>query len=101
MWSGEREEGCRGEGDLLGYIASGKHVILGVLSGLGDSVSCLKAHALFFKDLAEGGEEVGARFDDGVKAAASSGIADVLPSLMTKLFNAASCVTETGGGAGR
>jgi len=100
MRSGEREEGCRGEGDLSGYIASGKHVILGVLSRLGDGVSRLKACTLFFEDLAEGGEEVGARFDDEVKAAASSGIADVLLSLMTELFNAASCMTETGGGAG-
>ena len=28
--AGLRKEGCRGEGDQLGYIASGEHVILGV-----------------------------------------------------------------------
>jgi len=60
----------------------------------------LAACALCFLDLAVGGEEVGAHFDDEAKVAASSGIADVLPSLMTELFNAASCVMEMGGGAG-
>jgi len=46
-----------------------------------------------------GGEEVGARFDDEVRVAASSGIADVLPSRTADCWRAASCLTETGGGA--
>jgi len=60
---------------------------------------CLVACALRFLDLAVGGEKVGARFDDKAKAAVISGIADMLSPMMTELY-AASCVTETGGGAG-
>jgi len=47
-----------------------------------------------------GGEEVGARFDKDAKAAALSKSADVSPSRRRAVdCNAASCVTETGGGA--
>ena len=41
MGKGLRKEGCREEGDLSGYIASGEHVTLRVWTGLGDGVSRL------------------------------------------------------------
>jgi len=64
------------------------------------SAACCAALAARVLDLAEAGEEVGARFDDEAKAAASSGIADVLLSLRrAEVCNAASCMTETEGGA--
>ena len=47
-----------------------------------------------------GGEEVEARFDKVVKTAARSKSTDVSPSRRRAVdCNAASCVTETGGGA--
>ena len=65
---------------------------------LATSALRLVACALRFLDLAVGGEEVGARFDDKAKVAVISRIADVLSPMITELY-AASCVMETGGGA--
>jgi len=43
---------------------------------------CRRACAFLLEDLVEGGEEVGACFDEDTKAAVRSGIAVVLPSRM-------------------
>ena len=76
-------------------MASDEHILFQILS-----VQCQFFFGVFFF-LTEGSDEVGVHFDDSVKVAAGSGITDVLPSERACSCNTASCVTETGGGAGR
>ena len=75
-------------------MASDEHLLLWVLSA-----QCQFFFGVFFF-LAEGSDKVGACFGDTVKAAARSGIADMLPSERAHSCNAARCMMETGIGAG-
>ena len=102
-WEGEGEEGCRGEGDLLGYIASGTLANLWVLSThatvLAVSAARRSARAFLLEEQAEGGEEVGALFNDEAKEAVISRIAKRVPSFTVSYMRAASCITDMGRGA--
>jgi len=58
-----------------------------------------RARAFLLEDQADGGEEVGACFNEDAKAAAISGIAKRVPSLTVSRMRAASCITDMGRGA--